>query len=248
MSTLVVEREDTVTVLRMNRPERANSLSAELVDELTRAIDMASGDGTRTLIIRGEGRSFCSGFDLEGIETQTDQDVAQRVLNVESMLQSLHHASILTVALVHGQAFGAGTDLVCACRRRIATPGTKFCMPGLNFGILLGTRRLANCIGHTHAQDLLVDTRIFGAEEALKIGFLTEVADFTEWPDLIEKYRQAGTKVNQEYVARMYEVTTPDTREADMRELRESVSTPGLVQRIIEYRDQMRMQAGKYGA
>ena len=95
---------------------------------------------------------------------------------------------------------------------------------------------------------MLVDTRVFEAEEALKIGFLTEVADFAEWPDLVEKYRRAGSKVKQEYVARMYEVTTPDTREADMRDLRESVSTPGLVQRIIEYRDQMRMQAGKHGA
>ena len=246
MNTLVVERKGTVTELRMNRPARANSLNSELVDELTRAIETANHNGTRTLVIRGEGRSFCSGFDLEGIENQTDQDVAQRVLDVESMLQSLHHARILTVALVHGQAFGAGTDLVCACRRRIATPGTKFCMPGLNFGILLGARRLANCIGHTHAQHLLVDTRVFEAEEALKIGFLTEVADFVEWPELIEKYRQAGSKVNQEFVAKMFDVTTPDTREADMRDLQESVSAPGLVQRIIEYRDQMRIQVGKH--
>ena len=242
----MVEREGTVTVLRMNRPERANSLNSELVDELARAIETANLDGTRTLIIRGEGQSFCSGFDLEGIENQTDQDVAKRVLDVESMLQSLHHASILTVALVHGQAFGAGTDLVCACRRRVATPGTRFCMPGLNFGILLGTRRLVNLIGYTHAQRLLVDTRVFEAEEALTIGFLTEVADFTEWPALIEQFRQSGSKVKKEYVARMFEITTPDTREADMRDLRESVSTPGLVQRIIEYRDQMRMRAGKH--
>ena len=132
MAVLLVERNETLKFLSLNRPERANSLSAELVEALTDTFSESCTDGTRTLVIRGNGNSFCSGFDLSNLESESE--VADRILKVETMLQAVHHAPFLTVALVHSMAFGAGADLVCSCNIRIAEAGSRFCMPGLNFG------------------------------------------------------------------------------------------------------------------
>lgn len=245
MSVLEVERDDTLKTLCLNRPERANALNAELVNALAEEIERSQHDGTRALVLRGNGKSFCSGFDLDEIENLSDAEVANRVLNIERMLQALYHAPFITLALVHSMAFGAGADLVCCCHRRISTPGCRYRMPGLNFGILLGTRRLSQRVGVDNAISVLTNTRIFEAPEALKMGFLTEISPVRQWPEQIESARNASTAIAGEHIRRMLEVVVPDTRAADMADLEASVSVPGLVDRILEYRDTMRANLGK---
>ena len=246
MSVLNVERQDTVKILRLNRPQRANALNAELVDALTEEIQAVSHDGTRTLILQGAGHSFCSGFDLKEIENLSDAEAASRVLDIERMLQALHHAPVLTVALVQSSAFGAGADLVCCCHRRIATPDSRFCMPGLNFGILLGTRRLTQRVGVDNALSVLTNTRVFAAPEALQMGYLTAIAPSDSWDEHIEAAKVAGTAVASEHVSRMFDVVIPDTRSSDMADLEASVNIPGLVDRILQYRDRQRQRSGKH--
>lgn len=245
MSVLTVEQRATLKILCLNRPHRANALNAELVDALAKEIDVASQDGTRTLVLRGAGDSFCSGFDLEEIESLSDTEVAGRVLDIECMLQTLYHAPLVSVALVHKMAFGAGADLACCCHRRIATHESRFCMPGLNFGILLGTRRLQQRIGVDNALSVLTSTRVFKAPEALEMGYLSDIAPQQQWPEHIESAARAGAAISRDHVARMFEVVIPDTRQADMADLKASVNEPGLVERIISYRDRMRARSGK---
>lgn len=248
MSVLTTERRGSLKTLHLNRPHRANALNAELVDALARAIDDSCTDGTRTLVLRGSGKSFCSGFDLNEIERLPDADVAERVLDIERMLQSLYHAPLVTTALVHSMAFGAGADLVCCCHRRIATAESRFCMPGLNFGILLGTRRLTHRIGVDNALSVLTNTRVFDAQEALDMGYLTEIAPAGNWPERIEAAKHAGESLPGDYFGSMLNIVLPDTRQADLADLEESVTAPGLVERILEYRDRMRSRSGKKSA
>ena len=247
MSVLLVERDDTLKILRMNRPHRANSLSADLVAALTEAIDESCVDGTRTLVFEGAGDTFCSGFDLSELENLNDAQVAVRVLDIEKLLQVINHAPFLTVALVQSRAFGAGADMVCACHRRIAEPHSQFCMPGLNFGIVLGTRRLAHRIGSDDARNLLINTRVFDAAEALELGFLTHIATRETWSEHVEQAKRDGAAVSTEHVARMLNIVIPDTREQDMADLSDSIQVPGLVDRIIDYKNSMRARAGKTG-
>ncbi len=245
MSVLEIERNNALKTLCLNRPERANALNAELVDALAEEIERSCHDGTRMLVLRGNGKSFCSGFDLNDIENSSDAEVAARVMNIERMLQALYHAPFITLALVHSMAFGAGADLVCCCHLRISTPGCRYRMPGLNFGILLGTRRLSHRVGMDNAINILTNTRIFEAPEALKMGFLTEIAPVRQWPEQIESTHNASTVIANDHIRRMLEVVVPDTRSADMADLEASVSTPGLVDRIVEYRESMRANLGK---
>ena len=245
MQELLIEKNGTLKTVRLNRPHRANSLSPNLVDLLHEAIEESSQDGTRTFVLRGEGKSFCSGFDLSDLETKTEAEIANRILRVERMLQALHHAPFTTVSLVHAKAFGAGADMVCSCHIRIAEPNSVFCMPGLNFGILLGTRRLAQRVGIDNALSVLTNTRVFNSEEALKMGFLTYVSEKEDWARHIELAKAAGAALPHSHVRRMFQVVIPDTRAIDMADLKESVEEEGLIERIVNYRDSLRRRSGK---
>ena len=161
-ANLIVRHEGPVKELVLNRPDKANALNAELVETLIEAVSTASGDGTKLLVLRGEGKAFCGGFDFGDLEAQSDGDLVLRLIRVEVLLQSIHHAPMATIAFCHGGAYGAGADIVCACDSAVAAAGTKFRMPGLRFGIALGTRRLADRIGTGPALEILTGSRLFG--------------------------------------------------------------------------------------
>lgn len=247
MSVLIVERDEDLKTLHLNRPECANALNGELVQTLHEEIDRSCSDGTRTMVVRGSGGSFCSGFDLNKLESAADSEVAKRLVNIEKMLQALYHAPFLTVALVHSKAFGAGADIVCCCKVRIAESGSRFCMPGLNFGVLLGIRRLRTRVGLDNAFGVLINTEVFDADKALEMGFLTHVAGQENWRQHVGSARSAGRAIAAGHVRRMMKVVVNDTRREDMADLIESVSEPGLVGRIVDYRDSMRKKSGKMG-
>ncbi len=140
---LLIQQAGAVIELVLNRPDKANALDAGLVEALLVAVARAANSGARLLALRGEGRHFCAGFDFSDLDQQSDGDLLHRFVRIEQLLQALHHAPLTTLALCHGSALGAGADLVAACDWRIAAPTTRFRMPGMRFGIVLGTRRLA---------------------------------------------------------------------------------------------------------
>ena len=245
MSVLIIERDENLKTLCLNRPEHANALNAELVDAITQEIELSGRDGTRTLILRGNGKSFCSGFDFSQIEKLSDAELADRIVNIERMLQALYHAPFVTLALIHSMAFGLGADLVCCCHRRVSTPGCRYQFPGRNFGILLGTRRLSHRVGTDNAIGILTSNRIFEAPEALEMGFLTDIAPVRQWPDQIESAQSASNTITSEQIQQMLAAVVPDIRATDMTELIAAVSVSGLVDRVLEFRDKIQTNMGK---
>jgi enoyl-CoA hydratase/carnithine racemase len=234
---LLRSHDGHVTRLTLNRPAKANSLSASLVEALINAIEYAATDGTRLLILEGAGNHFCAGFDFTGYHEASEGDLVLRFVRIEHLLQQIFHAPFNTLALAHGKIFGAGADLVCACSARIAAPGTTFRMPGLRFGLVLGTRRLAHRIGADAARDVLATSRTFDADAALKLGFVTQIAAQDAWRPLTDEARVAADTLTRPALARLNEQTVPDTRAADMMALVESASVPGLKERIRIFRE-----------
>jgi enoyl-CoA hydratase/carnithine racemase len=234
---LLRSHDGHVTRLTLNRPAKANSLSASLVEALINAIEYAATDGTRLLILEGAGNHFCAGFDFTGYHEASEGDLVLRFVRIEHLLQQIFHAPFNTLALAHGKIFGAGADLVCACSARIAAPGTTFRMPGLRFGLVLGTRRLAHRIGADAARDVLATSRTFDADAALKLGFVTQIAAQDAWRPLTDEARVAAETLTRPALARLNEQTVPDTRAADMMALVESASVPGLKERIRIFRE-----------
>jgi enoyl-CoA hydratase/carnithine racemase len=163
-----------------------------------------------------------------------------RFVRLEQLLQAVRHASFATLALAHGAAFGAGADLVAACMHRVAAPHTRFRMPGLRFGVVLGTRRLADLIGTDSARRLLATTPVFDADEARSLGFLTQVAREEEWRALIDDAADAAGSLSEAARRTMLARTLADTRDSDMAALVTSVATPGLQQRIVAFLEESR--------
>ena len=242
---LLVAKHGVCSRLTLNRPEVANALAFELVEALLAAFAVAAGDGIRLLVLDGAGKSFCSGFDLSDFDDLSDGDLVYRLIRIETLLQTVAHAPFPTLALAHGRVFGAGADLVGACSRRIAAPGTKFRMPGLGFGVVLGTRRLAACVGRDAARDIQNECRTFDADEAAEMGFLNQLAEPADWPQIIEAAGQAAEVIPIGSSQALFRVTAADTRAEDMVDLVNSASQPGLKDRIRAYREQTLKAAGK---
>ena len=234
---LIRKHEGHVTHLTLNRPQKANALSASLVEVLLDAVEYACTDGTRLLILDGAGDHFCAGFDFGGYHEQSEGDLALRFIRIETLLQQIHHAPFETLVFAHGRNFGAGADLVASCGMRVAAPGATFRMPGLRFGIVLGTRRLACRIGADKARDILSASRTVTADEALKINFTTHTAAPSEWPALISATRANCDLLTPAAAAALHRRIVTDSRAEDMAALANSVSAPGLKERIRLYRE-----------
>lgn len=184
---VLAERRGTTLELTLNRPGKMNAFSPSLVEALLAAVSAAYGDGTRLMVLRGNGKCFSAGFDMAGVDRQSEGDLLLRFVRIEQLLQAVHHAPFETLALAHGRNFGAGVDLIGACSRRVATADATFRMPGLKFGIVLGTHRFGLQVGGDAARDILAESRTFGSEEGRRIGFLTAGAEVAEWPAVIER-------------------------------------------------------------
>lgn len=223
-------RADGTLTLTLARPERGNALAADLVEALLAAVQAAcADDGLHTLVLRGEGRHFCTGLDLSDLDQLRDGDLLHRLVRIETLLAALWHAPLRTVAVAQGRAWGAGADLVAVCEHRIALPGATFRFPGAQFGIVLGTRRLAERLGVDRARALVTTGGELDAAAALAQGLATGSADPADAP--LPPPRVARTTA-----AALRAATRPDHRDADLAALVRSAAEPGLVARVAAYR------------
>ncbi len=232
---LVIARDGPVMRITLNRPDKLNALDGDIVEELIAALEEARARSVRLVAFNSTGKGFSGGFDFSGLSQQSDGDLALRFLRIEHLLQSVHYSPFVTVALVHGACFGAAADLVSSCTYRIAASGTRFRMPGLKFGIALGTRRLAELVGRDPALKVLMTSKVFEGEYALKIGFLTAISEPDEWGSIIAGLNETAGSLPKESFKRLLRITRLDHRDADLAELARSVAEPGLKKRVEDY-------------
>ncbi|MEP3276679.1 MAG: enoyl-CoA hydratase/isomerase family protein [Stappiaceae bacterium] len=234
---LLIERSGKRLSLTLNRPGSLNALAPELVEKL---IETLSGAQDVSLcVIKGMGKNFCAGFDLSDIENASDGDLLFRFLRIETLLQMIHHAAFPVVACAQGHVIGAGADLFAASWHRIAAPSAQFKMPGWNFELALGTRRLTRLVGSDAARDLLIDTRSADAAQAREMGLVSEIVDPDEWEDSLAVLVKRCCALPKDGREHMLALTTCDTRDADLAAIVHSAGRPGLKERILAYQKQV---------
>lgn len=234
---LKIENDDGLLQLTLNRPHSANALSPDLTEALIQAVTQAQD--VRLCTLNGAGRHFCAGFDLAGLEALSDGDLLWRFLRIETLLQAVYHAPFPVIALAHGQVVGAGADLFTASWRRVAAHDTRFRMPGWNFELALGTRRLTHLIGPDAARDLLIDTKVLSADEGLACGLVTDLACQEEWPELVDGLTRRVRALSPRATKHMLNLTTNDSRSDDIAAIVRTAGRPGLKDRIMAYRDRV---------
>lgn len=235
---LQVDRGASHWTLILNRPDKMNALSADLVERLLDAVADAQRQDAELLVFRGEGKSFSAGFDFAHIETQSEADLLLRFVRIEQLLQAIHQFPGVTVGLAHGRVFGAGVDLLGVCKWRCAAPDASFRMPGLKFGLVLGSHRFAQAVGAENARRILESARMFSAREALDIGFLHRFACSAEWPEVIAAARGVAAELpvnSRQVLDRVIDPDRSRNADRDLAHLVRSAAHPQLKSRILSY-------------
>lgn len=182
--TLVVERvSDEIVVARLHRPERLNAMSFEMFDEfVTLQRDVDRDPAVRVLVITGSGRAFCAGLDLDLAATLPDMNPGELLTGQESWARSIagfRHMEKPVIAAVNGAAAGAGMALALAADIRIASPAARFNAAFIRIGLTggdVGTSwLLPRIVGFGRALEILMTGRFVAADEALRIGMVTEI-------------------------------------------------------------------------
>jgi methylglutaconyl-CoA hydratase len=176
MPVVLVEKQTPqVTLLTLNRPERRNALTVELMVELTAAIESANADPQqRILILRGAGKAFCTGLDLEEAVKVDPQVTAE---NVARMLVALAETRLVTIAMVHGAAVAGGAGIMSACDFVIAAERTKIGYPEVRRGLVAGLVMtfLRRQLRERDLRELLLASELISAERAREIGLVNRV-------------------------------------------------------------------------
>src|SRR5438477_3400376 len=125
MPVVLIEKQSPqITILTLNRPERRNALTIELMTELTAAIENAAADpAQRIVILRGAGKAFCTGLDLVEAVKHDPHETAE---SVARLLLALSETRLVTIAMVHGAAVAGGAGVMSACDFVVASDHTKF--------------------------------------------------------------------------------------------------------------------------
>ena len=188
MSDLLLERpEPGIAVLRLNRPQRLNALTDDAVAALSRQLDELDGDAElRVLILTGEGRGFCAGFDLTlaqdaPLTAQLGEAGAWTVRQeaFAAIVTKLRALRAPVIAAVNGPANGAGLGIALACEIRLAAPEAAFNAAFVKVGMSscdIGVSwLLPRCVGMSRAFEIMLTGRMVGADEAAAIGLISRV-------------------------------------------------------------------------
>jgi methylglutaconyl-CoA hydratase len=197
-TTIVVADNGPVRTVTLNRPERRNAITPEMQVELMAALEEAEASDCRVLVFAGAGDAFCSGLDLSTLQGIHDKTPAEHRTDAERLARlflALYELPIPTIAAVHGAAIAGGTGLAMICDFTIATPDAKFGFTETRIGFVpaLVSAFLALQVGHKQSMNLLLTGRLFGAEEAHRLGLVNEIVQPAE---LVERvHALAGTLI-----------------------------------------------------
>jgi methylglutaconyl-CoA hydratase len=178
--TLTVHESDGIALLTLNRPEKRNAISYELIDEMQQALDLVRNSPSLVLILTGQGKAFCSGMDLENLKSligRTEEQNLEDSRTMAKLFRSIYDFPKPTIAAVNGPAIAGGTGLATICDFTLATPESKFGYTEVRIGFVpaIVSTFLVRQIGEKYARDLLLTGRIFTAEEGLRLGLVNEI-------------------------------------------------------------------------
>lgn len=196
-----IAREVSGGVLRLtlNRPERRNSLSEEMMAALQDALDAAADDGTvRVILLRAEGHVFCAGHDLKEMTAARSHPDRGRVYFTDVMnrcarlMQTIVTHPKPVIAEVDGMATAAGLQLVASCDLAIASDRARFCTPGVNIGLFCSTPMVAlsRNVSRKQAMEMLLTGEIIDASTAREFGLVNRIVPAGYLAQVTAKYAE----------------------------------------------------------
>jgi methylglutaconyl-CoA hydratase len=178
--TLILAIENEVATITLNRPDKRNAISSEMIDELPRALHEVASGPARVAILTGAGKAFCAGLDLEDLRSIASQTKEKHLEDARHMLAMFHAVYSFPkplIAAVNGPAIAGGTGIATLADFTLAVPDAKFGYTEVRIGFVPAVVSvfLKRQVGDKRARDLLLTGRIFDAEEARGMGLVTNI-------------------------------------------------------------------------
>src|SRR5664279_1591700 len=179
-STLTLDFDGPLAVLTLNRPDKRNAISYELIDDILRALQEVEQSPAQILILTGAGKAFCSGMDLDNLRSITGRTEEENLADSGTMarlFRTLYEFPKVTIAAVNGATVAGGCGLATLCDFTLASSEAKFGYTEVRIGFVpaIVSTFLLRQVGEKIARDLLLTGRIFDAAEALKLGLINEI-------------------------------------------------------------------------
>ena len=216
MSLVLVEREEPIAVVLLNRPDVMNALNDEVMDELARVLaELDEDEAVRCLVLGGSERAFAAGADIGEMAEADAMDMydARRI----DRWDALRKLRTPLVAAVSGYCLGGGCELAMACDLIVASESARFGQPETGLGIIPGaggTQRLTRAVGKAKAMDVILSGRFLDAHEAERAGLVARVVAREAWLEEAKRVaREIASKgpvaqrLAKEAVNRAYEST-----------------------------------------
>ena len=213
---VLVERDDPVAVVLLNRPQQLNALSDELMEELVgRLQELDRDDGVRCIVLGGSERAFAAGADIGELASTTAIELyyARRI----ERWDTIRNLWKPLVAAVSGYCLGGGCELAMSCDLIVASETARFGQPETSLGIIPGaggTQRLTRAVGKATAMDVILSGRLLSADEALAAGLVARVVAREAWLEEAKRVAHeisakgpVATRLAKEAVNRAYEST-----------------------------------------
>ena len=193
MPVVLIEKQTSqIRTIVLNRPERRNALTLDLLNELSAAVKVASDQPEeRVLILRGAGAAFCTGLDLREAADHTKAHATAEM--VARTLVTLSQTRLITIAAVHGAAVAGGAGIMSACDFVVAAERTKIGYPEVRRGLVAGLVMtfLRRQVGERNMRELLLGSELIDAERAKEIGLVNRVVAKDELMNEAQKFAQS---------------------------------------------------------
>jgi len=177
-----VTQAEAVMTIELQRPERRNALNSQLAEELCEAVQKATTENVRAIVLTGQGTVFCAGADLTGDAFAADYP--DRLIELNHAIDA---APMPVIGAINGPAIGAGLQVAMVCDLRVVAPEAFFQFPTSKYGLALDNwsiRRLSSLVGHGRARAMLLTAEKLTAEMALHTGMANRIgtlADAQAW-------------------------------------------------------------------
>jgi methylglutaconyl-CoA hydratase len=195
--TILLETDGGVATVRLNRPDKRNAISYELIEDLLAALSEVAKSSAVVLILTGSGKAFCSGMDLENLKMlagRSEEQSLQDSWTMARLFRSLYDFPKPTVAAVNGAAIAGGCGLATLCDFTLSVPEAKFGYTEVRIGFVpaIVSTFLLRQVGEKHARDLLLTGRIIDAPEAHRMGLINEIVPAEK---LLGRARELATQL-----------------------------------------------------
>jgi enoyl-CoA hydratase/carnithine racemase len=179
---VLLEQKGPIAIITLSRPAALNALTWTMYQQMEAHLEqLATDDTTRAIIIRGEGKAFAAGTDIQQFQGFSGEDGIAYERKMAAIVERLYTIAKPTIAAIHGYAVGAGIVVASVCDLRYATPTSRFGVPIArtlgNCISLKNYRHLVDSFGSMSTKEMLFTGRLLTAPEALQAGFLTAIVD-----------------------------------------------------------------------